>query len=292
MIDFRLATFLAVCDAGNLSRAADRIGLTQPAVSQHLKHLEDRFGVPLLLCRRRSVVLTEAGEALRRYAAAAAADGARTEALIKSIGGAAPLRFGATRTIGEYVLPERVGAYLRNQPEAELRFRVDNTEVLLAALRRGEIDFAFIEGIFDRLEFETRFFLRDEFLPVCAPDDGLAAGSRRWEDLLPRRLIAREQGSGSRLLLERALEADNRGIGHFRRTMEVGNIEAIKRLVADGVGIAFLYRRSVARELAEGALAPIALAGFPVAHDYSFVYLRNGLYADRYLEFLEFCRSW
>jgi DNA-binding transcriptional LysR family regulator len=290
VIDFRIKTFLAVTEAGNLSRAAERLGLTQPAVSQHLKHLEDRFGVPLLVCRSRSVTLTEAGELLRRYAAAAEADGARTEALMRERGRAAPLRFGATRTIGEYVLPDRIGAYLAEDPEAELRFRVDNTDALLAALRRGEIDFAFIEGIIDRDEFETRLFLRDAFIPVCAGGDELADGPVRFDRLLARRLIVREAGSGSRLLLERALEADNRRIDHFFRTLEVGNIEAIKRLVSAGTGIAFLYRQSVERELAAGTLARIDLESFDVSHDYSFVFLRGGLYAERYLAFLDFCR--
>lgn len=291
MLDFRLKTFLAVTEAGNLSRAAERIGLTQPAVSQHLKHLEERYGVPLLVCRGRTVTLTPAGELLRRYAASAEADGARTEELMRVRGRSAPLRIGATRTIGEYVLPDRIGAYLAEEPEAELRFRVDNTDALLAALRRGEIDFAFIEGIFDRDEFETRLFLRDEFIPVCAAGDELADGPVGFDRLLGRRLIVREAGSGSRLLLERALEADNRRIGHFARTLEVGNIEAIKRLVAAGTGVAFLYRQSVERELAAGILARIDLEGFDVSHDYSFVFLRGGLYAGRWLAFLDFCRS-
>lgn len=291
MLDFRLRTFLAVHRTGSFSKAAELLNLTQPAVSQHLRHLEDRFGMKLVEFRGRTLALTEAGEILRNYAAGAFADGARTEALMRARNAVFPLRFGATRTIGEYVLPPRLSAYLTARPEAEISMRVDNTEILLGDLREGAIDFAFIEGIFDRGEYDSRLFFRDEFIPVCSPGDELAVGEADFDSLLSRRLIVREGGSGSRLILERSLEGLNRRIGNFTRIVELGNLEAIKRLVADGLGIAFLYRQSVETELSEGKLRRIDLKDFSVSHDYSFVFLKNGMYVDRYLAFLDFCRS-
>jgi DNA-binding transcriptional LysR family regulator len=282
---------LAVCEAGSFTKAAERLHLTQPAVSQHVKRLEDRFGVPLFQVQGRGIFLTEAGELLRNYAATAEADGARTEALIRDLGRRRRMRFGATRTIGEYVLPDRLAAYLRTYPDAEVSLRVDNTEALLAQLRGGDIDFAFIEGLFDREEYETRLFLQDAFIPICAAGDPLATGKPDFLQLKDRRLIVRERGSGSRLILERTLEGMNRSITNFARILELGNLEAIKRLVAGGAGIAFLYEQSVSKELASGSLARIDWPEFSVSHDYTFAFLKNSLYADRYLEFLDFCRS-
>ncbi len=291
MLDFRIKSFLAVYAEKGFSRAAERLHLTQPAVSRHIKELEERFGVPLFERRGRSLKLSEAGALLHRFATVAEADGERTEALIRERRTRLPLRFGATRTIGEYVLPELVGAYLEDRPDAELSMRVENTEALLASLRDGAIDFAFIEGIFDRASYETRLFFADRFIPVCAPDDPLAERPRAAEELLVRRLIVREEGSGSRLILERELQGRNRRIDNFSGMLELGNIEAMKRLVARGIGIAFLYEASVAKEIADGTLAEIPLNDFSVTHDYSFAFLKGGIYGERYLEFLTFCRA-
>ncbi len=292
MLDPRLRSFLAVCAAGSFSRAAEVVHLTQPALSRHVKELEQRLGAKLFEYSRRTLHITEAGELLRRYASRAEADGQRTAALIREGAGRFPLRIGATRTIGEYVLPRHMAAYLRQQPDADLSLRVDNTDALLPALRAGEIDFAFIEGVFDREDYDTELFLRAAFFPVCGQADPLATGGPHpLSELLARRLIVREKGSGSRLLLERTLEASNRYLSHFSSVLELGNLEAIKDLVAEGLGLAFLYEQSVEKELSAGRLCRIALEGFPVIHDYSFVTLKDSLYAERYLEFLRFCRG-
>jgi DNA-binding transcriptional LysR family regulator len=287
MLDFRLETFLAVWNEKSYTRAAEKLFITQPAVSQHIKHLEARLGGPLFQSVGRQLHLTEAGLLLYRYAAAAQAEGKKTEALIQSRSSTVPLRFGATRTIGEYVLPHSLRDYLRSHPDAELSMVVDNTDILLAKLRDGSIDFAFLEGIFDREDFATSVFLRDEFVAVCSVADALSAGPAALPDLFPRRLIVREHGSGSRVLLENALASLNATTADFRHVLELGNLEVIKELVTDGLGIAFLYARSVEKELASGRLARIALKDFAVFHDYSFVRLKDSVYEPTYQEFLD-----
>lgn len=287
MLDFRLETFLAVWNEKNYTRAAEKLFVTQPAVSQHIKHLEERLGTPLFRSVGRQLFLTEAGTMLYRYAAAAQAEGKKTEALIRSRAGSVPLRFGATRTIGEYVLPDPLRDYLRVHPQAELSMVVDNTDILLGKLLDGSIDFAFIEGIFDRKDFAASVFLRDAFLAVGAPGDPLCTGPVDLPDLFSRRLIVREHGSGSRVVLENALASLNAATGDFSHVLELGNLEVIKDLVAEGLGIAFLYERSVHKELASGKLSRIPLKDFSVSHDYSFVRLRNSVYEQTYQAFLE-----
>lgn len=286
MLDFRLQTFLAVWNEKGYTRAAEKLFVTQPAVSQHIKYLEQQLGTDLFRSVGRQLFLTDAGAMLYRYAAAVQAEGKKTEAVIRSLPGSVPLRFGATRTIGEYVLPHPLRDYLRNHPQAELSMVVDNTDILLGKLLDGGIDFAFIEGIFDRQTFATSLFLRDAFIPVCAPGDSLCTGPVDLHDLFSRRLIVREHGSGSRVILENALASLNATTQDFRQVLELGNLEVIKDLVGEGLGIAFLYARSVENELASGKLSRIPLKGFAVFHDYSFVRLKNSVYEQTYQDFL------
>lgn len=291
MLDFRLRTFLAVREEGGYSKAAERLGLTQPAVSQHIAHLEERFGVPLFSHKGRTLTLTPPGETLYRYAAFAEAEGRKVDAEVRAPGTALPIRFGATRTIGEYVLPPLLSAYLAQAPQVELSMVVDNTENLVAALRQGKIDFAFIEGIFDRGGLEILPFLTDRFLPVCSASDPLAHSPAQLRELLGRTLILRERGSGSRVVLEQALEARGLGLGSFSRLLELGNLEAIKRLVRDGHGITFLYEQSLRAELDEGVLVSLNLLDFSVSREFVFAFPRQSSYRGSYLGFLEFCRS-
>ena len=289
MLDFRIRSFLAVCAEKSFSRAAVQLHVTQPAVSQHIAQLENLYGTALFHFKGREFHLTEAGRLLLRYASTADADGRKTEELIRSGTDQIPFRFGATRTIGEYVMPDCIAAWLIKFPEAEVSMNVDNTEALLEALKAGHIDFAFIEGIFNREDFEVHPFMRDAFIALCGPKDVLARRKAALEEVLKHRLIVREKGSGSRKILEHALASRNRDIKNFMQVLEIGNVEAIKKLVGQGAGISFLYEVSVRQELALGSLVKIRLEGFPVQHDYSFVMLKKSLYARRYLDFLKLC---
>jgi LysR family transcriptional regulator, transcriptional activator of the cysJI operon len=291
VLDFRLESFLAVYEEGGYTKAAERLHLTQPAVSQHIRYLEERYKARLFSFQGRSLSLTEAGLILYRYASAARAEGLRVGDLIAKGKDRLVLKIGATRTLGEYLLPEALISYLRLRPEAEPSLVVDNTKALLARLREGRIDCAFIEGIFEGGDFETSVFLRDSFIPVCAPQDDLARGSHRLRDLFSRRLILREAGSGSRAVLENALAARNSSVADFRALMEIGNIEAMKTLAAESLGLAFLYERSVLRELDSGRLARVALRDFSVSHDYSFACRSGSLLRERCLEFLGFVKD-
>jgi len=288
MMDFRIETFLAICEAKSYTKAAEKLCITQPAVSQHIKYLEDRFRARLFKSSGRQFALTEAGLLLYRYASAAQSEGKKVEAMLMSGEISVPLRIGATRTIGEYVVPPALGAYLRARPEAQVSMIVDNTAVLLRRLAEGSIDFALIEGIFQRKDFETAVFLRDALILVCPPDDPLAGKEAELGELLGRRLILREQGSGSRLVLENALAGLNASIADFGQTLELGNIGVMKAMVAEGLGVAFLYERSARADVESGRLGTIGLRDFAVAHDFSFVYQKDSLFEASYRDFLGF----
>jgi LysR family transcriptional regulator, transcriptional activator of the cysJI operon len=290
MTDFRLHTFLEVCREKSFTRAAEALHITQPAVTQHIKFLENDLGQALFRIQGRSIELTKAGELLLRYAQTVEADARRTRERIVSLGLRRSLRFGATRTIGEFVLPECIAGWMRDFPQTLLSMLVDNSDALFHALQRGDFDFIFVEGAFDRDAYTADLLFRDEMIPVCAARHPLASKHVPFSELLGETLIIREKGSGSRLLIEQAFASENRKIDAFAKVLEIGNIGAIKELVAAGTGIAFLYERSVARELASGELSRISVNGFCFSHDYSFVCLPRSLYEGEYRVFLDYCR--
>jgi DNA-binding transcriptional LysR family regulator len=288
--DFRLHTFLAVCRLKNFTRAAETLNITQPAVTQHIKFLEEDLGHSLFEIRGRAITLTPAGEILRRYAETVEADARRTRDRITLTTTRAQLRFGATRTIGEFVMPTCIANWVRDFPETDITMHVDNSDALFLALNSGDLDFLFVEGPFDRDSYASDILFPDSMIPVCAPTHPLAGKRSLFAQLLDETLILREKGSGGRLLIEQALLAKNRKCESFKGLLEIGNIGAIKKLVISGVGIAFLYERSVLRELESGALSRILVDDFKISHDYTFACLKESLYENEFRNFLSYCR--
>lgn len=291
MTDFRLHTFLEVHRQKSFTRAAEALHLTQPAVTQHIKYLEAELGRPLFAIRGRTITLTAEGEVLLQYARTVEADAIRTRERIAAIGGRRSLRFGATRTIGEFVMPTCIASWIQKFPEMDISMKVDNSDSLFSSLQAGELDFLFVEGAFNRDSYASDILFTDAMIPVCSPHHQLANGRVDLIRLLDETLIVREKGSGGRGLVESALSVENRSIDSFRRILEIGNIGAIKELVAAKAGFAFLYARSVSKELETGSLVRIDVEGFTLTHDYAFVCLKGSLYEADYRLFLDWCRS-
>ena len=157
--------------------------------------------------------------------------------------------------------------------------------MLLQALEEGRLDFALVEGSFDRKIFESEVFSREPFVAVSA------SGERPTSitDLLDRQLVLREPGSGTREILERHLAAIDLSIDDFAGVIELASIPTIKACVAGGAGVSFLYRVAVENELASGALVDVTPRDFAIKHDFSLIWQRGSRYASRYRALLHEC---
>ena len=282
MLDVRIHTFLAVCRTMNFTRAAEQLHITQPAVSQHIRWLETQYGARLFRYEGKQLSLTEAGRLLRQAATTMRHDARHLRQSISQLEGRSVLRFGATLTIGEHLMPRPLARLLEREGEARVHMLMDNTARLLELLDSGEIDFALVEGFFPRTAYESLPLGNYRFLPVCAPDyrcrgpvDGLA-------DLLDERLLVREPGSGSREMLERTLEGHNLTVADFPRRLELGSPGLIKTLVQEGAGVAFFYLPAVRSELKSGLLREIPLSIPPVCHEFSFLWRKGSVFRDQY----------
>lgn len=293
MLDYRTHTFLAVYRLRSFTRAAEELHVTQPAVSQHVRQLERHYGCPLFAKSGRGIEPTAAGRVLYRVLSAMEGDVARAReearAAMEGEASRQPLRFGCTRTVGDYVMPRLIAAHLGRNARASIHMRTGNTQELTGLLEAGEIDFALVEGSFDRDLFDGERFSREPFVAVARK------GTRpeTVRELLGQRLVLRERGSGTRRILEEHLATRDLSVGDFAETVELGCIPAIKACVRAGGGASFLYRMAVEEELATGALVDVTPRDLPIEHDMSLIWQRGSLYAPRYRELLsEWVDAW
>ena len=292
MLDFRMDTFLAVCRCMNFTKAAEELNITQPAVSHHIHYLEEHYQVKLFGYSGKKIGLTEAGRLLLSAATTMQHDELHLKQALKmSEGGGRRLVFGATMTVGEYVLPEALMRLMDAQPDISVKMVVADTQDLLRSLDEGEIEFAVVEGFFQKKEYDFLVYDRGKFVIVASPEYRFHSEGKVIEDLTRERFFIREPGSGTRYVFERYLEGKNLLIHDFEDLMEISNIGAIKSLVADGRGITFLYEAAVKRELEEGSLRRVELEDFELSHDFTFIWRKDSIYADYYRELYRLLRG-
>lgn len=284
MQDQRVKTFLTVCRTLNLTRAAEELHMTQPAVSQHIAFLEKAYGAKLLSYRNRKLSLTDAGKMLRGALAAMEHDESILRERIAALGSGerTELRFGMTLTAGAYIAAAPLAAYLKAHPEVHISVQSGDTQHLLRLLDDGALDMAFVEGLFSKEPYEWDVVSRQRLLCVCSPDHPLAGKRCGMEDLLGFQLFVREPGSGTRAVLEHALAGQGLSLASFAETAEVGSLSIIKVLVAAGLGLSFLYEAAVKEELASGMLACVRLKSQPIEHDIALIRLKGSLYEAEY----------
>lgn len=278
-MDSRLETFLILCETMNYRKAAEILHLSQPAVTKQIQSLEAEFDVQFFtydgrkLSRTKESFLLEDYAISLKYSYGQLVDNLRTKE-VKS------LRVGATKTIGDFVIGKRVKEYLK-KPEHNLSFLVDNTENLLEKLRNQQLDFALVEGYFDKKKYGYYFFAREPFVGICSKDHPFAGKQVSLESLWKETLFIREEGSGTRQIFEQQLKSMGYSLEHFGKVTSISSFLLIRELVAEGIGITFAYQ-AVTRE--EKEFATFTIKDNPVFHEFYFVYLKN-TGAEEYVEF-------
>jgi DNA-binding transcriptional LysR family regulator len=255
---------VAACES--YSRAAERLGISQPAVSMQLKRLEEAVGVPLVVTRGRQVQLTEAGQVLAGYAARILrlneeADQAMADFRAMRRG---RLRIAASSTPGAYLLPAAIAAFRQAHPDIALGLEVGNTRTSLRLAAEGVVDLAVVgEAVADELEVELRPLCVDRLNVVVAPGHRWArAGAVSAQELAAEPLILREEGSNTRQVLTRRLAAQ--GLKP-QVAMELGATEAVKEAVAAGLGASVLSGWAVRHDLASGRMVRVTVANLDLS---------------------------
>ena len=286
MLDFRIETFIAVCEYMNFTKAANALHITQPAVSQQIHYLEEYYQTKLFEHQNRKLILTAAGRALLSAALTMANDQKKLTEKILQLGKQHhPVVFGATLTIGEYLLPYYIADYVKKYGDPSLTFFINDTKTLLKKLDNGTIDFAFVEGYFPKDDYDYITWKKEKLIPVCSYHHPLLEKNQiTLTDLFSIPLILREKGSGTRDTLEHFLACENISVDDFDTTIEVGGVEAIKTLVKLGTGITFLYESAFIHEYHDHQLAIIHLTK-EFANEFSFIWRKNSIYSENYKAF-------
>ncbi len=260
MLLSQIEGFLETARHGNLSRAADAVSVTQPALTARIQSLEAELGTPLFVRGRHGMALTDAGRAFVPYAERAVAALAAGESMLRELrrGGTGELVLGAAPAVSTYVLPALLVRYARRFPNVRLVVRTGHSEDILESALRREIDLGLVREL-HHPDVELRPLYEDVLVLV-------AAGSHRFAD---RTTVGVHELEGARLILfDRTSSYYELTNAFFREAgvapggvMELDNIDAAKQMVGQGLGVALLPHTSVAAELADGRLRAIDIEG-------------------------------
>ena len=265
----QLAAFCEVVERRSFSEAAVRLGVTQPAVSQQVRSLEERLGTQLLDRSGRRVEPTEAGLRLYRGAQRLLAleeqlleDLAEPDALLRGT-----LEIGASTGPAAIVLPLLLCRFQRENVELRVHLSVSDTQsvVELVADRRLQLGIVGAARRHRSVAFEP--FFRDEVILVCPPGHPFAGRTVEPDELAAGPLILMQQGAGVRQMLEDELRKDGRRLRDLDAPLELGLQESVRSAVQGGFGVGFISRRAVETELTAGTLAEARVRGLDLARD-------------------------
>jgi DNA-binding transcriptional LysR family regulator len=287
----QLEVFLAVARARSFRRAAEALHTSQPALSQHVRELEQELSTRLLDRLGRGLALTDAGRLLEEHAYRVFATLTSAREAIGELQGLkrGSLLVGASTTPGIYVLPGVVGVFRQRYPGIDLSLRIANSRLIEERVRTNELDLGVVGGHgLGPSEECLAAGLVDELVLVVAP-------THRWarrrevapDQLAGEPLLMREEGSATRRVTERALQQARVA---YRPAMELDHTEAIKQAVIAGLGVAFVSMHAVHGEVAAGRLRALRLRGLRIQRHFHVIHNEARLLpasARAFLEVLE-----
>ena len=265
----QLAAFCEVIERRSFSEAAARLGVTQPAVSQQVRALEQRVGARLLDRSGRRVEPTETGLRLYRGAQKLLAleeqlfeDLAEPDAQLRGT-----LALGASTGPAAIVVPLLLCEFQRGHPSLRVELSVFDTQsvVELVAERRLELGIVGAARRHRSVTFEP--FFRDEVILACPPGHRFAGGTVALDELREGPLILMQQGAGVRQMVEDELRKGGRRLRDLEAPLELGLQESVRSAVQAGYGVGFISRRAVESDLAAGTLAEARVRGLDLARD-------------------------
>jgi LysR family transcriptional regulator, transcriptional activator of the cysJI operon len=269
--NFRLKVFRAVAEHLNFRKAAEQLFLTQPAITLQIKALENDLGMRLFDRTGGKITLTRQGSVLLGYANKLAILAGEAERQIGRSEGSVSgeLALGASTTIAQYVLPKLIGAFQNEYPKIQFSLRSGNTSQIVRFLLEGKVALGLIEGPARERGVRTEPFMEDELVLITAPSfDSNRVAPGQFAGMS---LLIREQGSGSRHVVELALEKAGFKLKAFEKVMELDSTEAIKSAVEAGLGVGFVSRWAIAKELELGTLKVAEVSGVRVARRFTLI---------------------
>ena len=281
----------------SFTRASQNLFITQPAVSNHIKALEDYYKTALFFRNKNSIGLTPAGAILYKNLAVMLDKQKEIELELskvsKNFEPQIELLLGASTTISLYVIPPVLSLYLQKNPGFRVTLLNRNTEKIIEALANNEIDLGIIESHHKESSFDYSQFMTDEVIPVCSKKSFLTKKSNiSLSELKSTPIALRERGSGTLEVVKSELEKKGISLSNLEVIVRLGGTEGLKNFILADQCLGFLPRRSVMKELKSGELVEIKIQGLSISRKFQFIQRKGQRSMPVYKEFVRFARSY
>ncbi len=275
MLDYKTNTFLTLCEQMNYRKTAEILNMTQPGVTQHIHALENEFGCKLFSYDGKTLTLTEQGKLYRRHLQKVKYD----EKWLKqkmSEQKTPTIHIGATKSIGDYMISKQLVALL-NSGKYEVDLLVDNTKVLLQQIQNGNLDFAMIEGDFDKSAFGYKKMKSESFVGICCKNHKFAGKNVSLSDVFSEHILVREEGSGTRAILECQLSFQSETLKSFAKVNCISSFRVMREIIAESHAITFGYASVIAND---SRLKSFTVNEFFPYHDLYYVFKEDSSAED------------
>ncbi|MEW5756649.1 MAG: LysR family transcriptional regulator [Pseudomonadota bacterium] len=294
MSDRRLKVFHTVAKLLSFTKAAEALHMTQPAVTFQVRQLEEQLNTRLFDRTHNRISLTDAGERVYGYATRIFDLYDEMENSVRELTGdiSGVLLIGASTTIAEYMLPALLGDFKRMYPDVGLRLKVSNTDGIVSMVENNVIDLGVVEAPVANKNLAVELCRMDKLVVIVPHGHPLAdKGKVRIPDLLGYPYISREEGSGTRDVINGYLKLNGYDEGELNTIMELGSPESIKGVVQAGIGITIMSETTLSKEMALGTLVALDLEP-ALERPFSFVHQKQKFKQRAMDELLNFARDY
>jgi len=294
MADRRLQVFHTVARLLSFTKAAEMLHMTQPAVTFQVRQLEERFNTRLFNRTHNRISMTDAGKKVYEYADRIFEFYTEMENAVREMTGDidGTLTIGASTTIAEYMLPTLLGDFKKHHPEVTVHVKISNSDGVVSMVENNTIDLGVVESSVGNKNLVVENCKRDQLVAIVPPDHPIE-GKRTVEfsDLLEYPFICREEGSGTREVIDNYLRQLKHSGAALKIAVELGSPEAVKGAVEAGMGVSVVSRATIRKELRLNTLVALDLDP-PLDRPFSFVHQKQKFRSRTMEELLEFARSY
>ena len=282
MLGTKLQTLLAVAEYKNFTRAAEELNMTQPAVSHHIKQLEQEVNAPLFIRNKSGLKLTPQGEIVVKYARRMNALNSKMYSELQNAQKhLSLLRIGITHTSESNFTAAALAKYSNQRGKLKIILFTDTINNLYDMLENYEIDLAIVDGAYNDSRFSSMLLDTDYLTCVMSVDNPLAKkGVVTLTELKMQKMILRTPASATRTLFESALESNNETIQSFDVTLEVDNIATIKDLIRKDLGVSILPRSACLDELKKKKIAALPIENLSMVRETRIIYNKDFSHTD------------
>lgn len=277
MLDSKLETLLKLVETGSFTKAAAELSLTQPAVSHHIRLLEEEFQISIFLRGKKELKLTLEGEILVKYARRAKALYHSTiQAIEDSRKAVKRFIVGITPTAGESIIPQVMAIYCIDHPHTHINFVTDTIKNIYTKLKTYEVDVAIVEGNISDPDFTSVLLDTDYLCLITSPMHRFAKRqSVSLSELRDERFILRSPMAGTRQLFENYLVSRSESIKNFNVIVEIDNVAIIRELVAKDLGISIIAHSACKEAEQSGELAVIPVENSSMVRQVNMVHHKD-----------------